>query len=628
VISLSLTVINSTVKNKPLAASRAQIRFSVMSSILSRLSLLDLPNELIITILSDPVFSPTDIYVVSCLSKLLNILALPIYLSAHGIPDPEQEISLYVLDWGPYLHNPCLNLTRRFQPDTLSALNVSTNISQVKHFKCFFQDPTTKEGRNSYQEAYNLSLAIKRTARFVDRLKSVDTAEIYLVWDPYYVTVNGSKNITHVPIPEVNEWTESFCGFLNLLVERGCTSLTVQYDIPQALTPTLRFRSSNPISKTFSNVFQYVQKRRDRQAPTLHWEFERPAYEGKPDYSIVESAPLSRLAQESNSIVALSLHSNALLLPPFVNWTLSLLYSHSSLTCITFSHLTFSEEVWTTLLPLIADAVSNRLTKLSFFSQCTKLTAENLIRFTANLPHLTHLSVDRLFCSRFQSSGTKLTPPYLPRLQVLQAPTELVSLILNAQSPSLSRIKETPTGFPQLTSLAVYPCSQLHSPSDYNGSTFTVNALVGQIKHQLRGREVEYTLDLQTEFTDFANITEYLQTQILEQKNQCSHWDQINGVEVEQSASRQNGSRIVFFDITRVVLYPHHCNPTALCLWLKLLFPRLKTLVFTCRIVAQPDQVSLLDAKVVEELIEELATACPTVHTLVVANETYKLGED
>ena len=621
-------------KAASLGASRVQIGFlpflslSFLISVMSSThSLLDLPNELIITILSDPVFSPSDIYLISCLSKLLNTLAIPIYLSAHGIPDPEQEISLYVLDWDPYnLHSPSLNLTRRCQPDTLSALNVSTTISQVKHLKCFFQDPTTKEGRNSYQEAYNLSLAVKRTARFVDRLKSVNTAEIYLVWDPYYVTVHGNKNITHVPIPEVNEWTESFCRFLNLLVERGCTSLTVQYDIPQALAPTFRFRSSNPITKTFSNVFQYVQKRRDRQAPTLQWELERPTYEGKPDSSSVESAPLSRLAQESNSIVTFSLHSNALLLPPFANWTLSLLYSHSSLTCITFSHLTFSEDVWTTLLPLISDAVSNRLTKLSFFSQCTKLTAENLTRFTANLPHLTHLSVDRLFCSRFQSSGTKLTPPYLPRLQVLQAPTELVSLILNAQSPSsLSGNKEGPTGFPQLTSLTVYPCSQLHHPSDYIESTRTVNTLVNQIQNKLRGREVEYTLDLQTEFTNLVNMIDYLQ---LEQKNYCSHWDLINGVEVEQFTSRQYGSRIVFLDITRVVLYPHHCNPAPLCLWLKLLFPRLKTLVFTCRIVAQPDQVSLLNAKVVEELIKELSTTCPTVHTLVVANETYKLGED
>ena len=589
-------------------------------------SLLDLPNELIIRILSDPILLLTDIYAVSCLSKRLNILAIPIYLSAQGIPEPEQEISLYVLDWDLYnLHSPFLNVTKRCQPDTLSALNVSTTISRVKHFKCFFQDPTTREGRNSYQEAYNLSLALKRTSRFVERLKSVHTAEIYLVWDPYYVTVHGNKHITNVPIPEVNEWTESFCRFLNLLVERGCTSLTVQYDIPQALTPTFRFRSSNPITKTFSNVFQYVQKRRDRQAPILQWELERPTYEGKPDSTSVEGAPLSRRAQESNSVSAFSLHSNALLLPPFVNWTLSLLYSHSNLTCITFSHLTFSEEVWTTLLPLIADAVSNRLTKLSFFSQCTKLTAENLTRFTSYLPHLTHLSVDRLFCSRFQSSGTKLTTPYLPRLQVLQAPTEFVSLIFDAQSPSsLSRIKETPSGFPQLTSLTVYPCSQLQNPTDYNESTRIVNTLVSQIKHELRNREVEYTLDLQTEFTNFANIIDYLQSEL---KNYCSHWDLINGVEVEQFASRQYGSRIVFLDITRVVLYPHHCDPATLCVWLKLLFPNLKTLIFTCRIVAQPDQVSLLDEKVVEELIKELTTTCPTVHTLIVANETYELGK-
>ena len=587
--------------------------------------------------MSNPVISLTDIYIISCLSKRLNVLAAPIYLSAHDIPEPEREVSLYVLDWVSYnfqVRNPSgPDLITRYRPDTLSGLNVSTNISQVKHFKCFFQDPTTKKLPNFFQEAYNLSLAVKRTAKFVHRLRHVDTAEIYLVWDPYYVTVLGNKNITHVSIPEVNEWTESFCGLLNLIVERGCTSLTVQYDIPQAIKPAFRFRSSNPITKTLSNVFQYVQKRRDRPARTLHWELERPTHEGKIEPSSVASAPLSRLAEESNSVITLSIHSNALLLPPFVDWTLSLLYSHSSLTCITFAHLTFSEEVWTTLLPLIADAVSNRLTKLSFFSQCTKLAAEDLIRFLARLPHLTHLSVDRLFCSRFQLSGTKdklqmfnFTPPYLPQLQILQAPAELVSLLLNLQ-PSLSGNNGT-TGFPQLRSLTVYPCSQLQYPSNYTESTSTVNALISQMKYQSRGREIEYALDLQTEFSNFAGVTSYLQSQASERKVYCSLWDHINGVEVEQLAHRQYGAGIVFSDITRVVLYPHHCEPTSLCLWLKLLFPHLKTLVFTCRIAAQPDQVMVLEAEVVEELIKELATACPTVDTLVVANETYKLGKD
>jgi len=604
-------------------------------------SLLDLPNELIIDILSDATISLTDIYIVSCLSKRLNTLALPIYLASHGIPEPEREMTLCVLDWDPYdiqiqtpTTSPCPDLHpfTLCRPDALSGLNVSTNISQVKHFKCFFQEPTTKEWRNRFQKSYSLSLAVNRTARFVHRLKYVGIAEIYLVWDPYYV--RSDKTITHVPIPELNEWTESFCRFLNLIVERGCTSLTIQYDA--SIEPAFRFRSSNPITKTFSNVFQYVQKRRDKQARTLHWELERPIHEGKFDSSSVATASLSHLAQESNSVVTLSLHSNALLLPPFVNWTLSLLYSHSSLTCLTFAHLTFSEEIWTTLLPLIADAVSDRLTKLSFFSKCTNLMAEDLIRFLARLPHLTHLSIDRIFCSRFQLPGTRsklqisnLTPPHFPRLQVLQAPTELVSLLLNAQPPSSpSRKHEDLSGFPQLRSLIVYPCSQLQRPTNYSESTSIINALINQTKHQSYSHEVEYALDLQTEFTNFESITQYLQSQISDQKVYHSVWDEINGVEVEELAYRQSGSRIVFADITRVVLYrlnPYQ-SPTSLCLWLKLLFPHLKTLVMTCRIIAQPEQVCVLDAKVVEQLIQELPMACPTLHTLVVANETYKLG--
>ena len=74
-----------------------------------------------------------------------------------------------------------------------------------------------------------MALVVKRTSRFVDKLKFVDTAEIYLVWDLYYVTVHGNKHIANVPIPKVNEWTASFCRFLNLLVELGFVDSAIRY---------------------------------------------------------------------------------------------------------------------------------------------------------------------------------------------------------------------------------------------------------------------------------------------------------------------------------------------------------------------------------------------------------------
>ena len=40
----------------------------------------------------------------------------------------------------------------------------------------------------------------------------------------------------------------------------------------------------------------------------------------------------------------------------------------------------------------------------------------------------------------------------------------------------------------------------------------------------------------------------------------------------------------------------------------------------------QPKQISMLDETMVEQLIKELPMACPTVHTLVVADKTYKLS--
>ena len=103
---------------------------------------------------------------------------------------------------------------------------------------------------------------------------------------------------------------------------RGCTLLTAQYDA--AIEPAFRFRSLNSMTKTFSNVFQYVQKRqpREKKVPTPHWDLEWPINEGKLDPPSVTTVPLSLLVQESKSFVSLSLHSNALLLPPFVIWTL------------------------------------------------------------------------------------------------------------------------------------------------------------------------------------------------------------------------------------------------------------------------------------------------------------------
>ena len=107
------------------------------------------------------------------------------------------------------------------------------------------------------------------------------------------------------------------------------SSLTVQYDLLTHTYFPFSFVKSNDLLKCLPICY----KCRDRQAPTLHWELERP------DSSSIEGASLSRLAQKSNPIVALSLHSNTHLLPPFVNWTLSLLYTHFSLTA---SHLLFS----------------------------------------------------------------------------------------------------------------------------------------------------------------------------------------------------------------------------------------------------------------------------------------------
>ena len=87
--------------------------------------------------------------------------------------------------------------------------------------------------------------------------------EIYLVWDPYYVTVHGYKNITHWNGPEVNELTESRCRFLNLLVECGYTAIRYSSG-SHAYFPPLRLLSSRSnsiarLSQMSSNMFGNVE---------------------------------------------------------------------------------------------------------------------------------------------------------------------------------------------------------------------------------------------------------------------------------------------------------------------------------------------------------------------------------
>src|SRR5262245_26040592 len=54
-------------------------------------TLVDLPNELLLIIFAH--LSSDDLYSLAVLCRRLHLIALPIYLSAHGIEDPQDFVS-------------------------------------------------------------------------------------------------------------------------------------------------------------------------------------------------------------------------------------------------------------------------------------------------------------------------------------------------------------------------------------------------------------------------------------------------------------------------------------------------------------------------------------------------------
>ena len=592
------------------------------------MSLLDLPNELLLHILSRPNgLSTRDIYHLALVSRQLLALALPLFLAAEGIKNPEYETSVYVLRWARE------DLVSARPPNVLSALNLMPAIIGVQHFRCFFQDPDTKSLRNSLQHTYHLPGAITRVAQFISRLERIEKAEIYLIWDQYFV--KREKNITDISFGDLKEWTKAFARMPNLIVERGCTSLTIQYD--PAILPAFRFRPAGPVQKAISYLIP-----RDKEPAQLRWEFENlQGGDKSAQLEIDLTARLTPAAQAVQTIYSLCIHSPALLLPPFITWTTSLMRTQKSLMSISFACITFQPDIWATVLPAIADAASTRLTELKFHHNCPHLESQDLLNFIYSFPNLTHLSVDRTFRARFQhkssGSGKGLfhsqlasqfqTVPKFLRLTKLRAPVELVSLLMG---PSFDPTNPTSLPFPNLQALTVYPSSLLIHPPSYIKSILLVNHLFDAVHQRPFSPTLLMSLDAQMEFTDFGPVSRYIQNVNQHAEFQRALWETLSALEIAQLTEHGPVPHIAFDHPTNVILHKFHSQPPeqtprALCVWLKTLFPRVDRLTFTCRLDAQPQQNVDMDEGDILGLIKELRHICPSVRSLVVGDRRYEL---
>jgi hypothetical protein len=215
----------------------------------------------------------------------------------------------------------------------------------------------------------------------------------------------------------------------------------------------------------------------------------------------------------------------------------------------------------------------------------------------------------------------------LSELHTLQAPAELVSLLMDAQKDQARGQHSIP--LPKLQHLTVYPCSLLILPQRYLSSSVIISTLLSRIKSQPR---VLYVTDAQMEFTDFTPVARYLSTITTQEEFRGRLRKSLSEAEVVRLTENQKGSvpHIAFDHITHPLLYrftirdPDH-TPSSLCLWLKLLFPDLKRLTFTCQLDAHMTRDVRIEEATVEWLIRELKKQCPGVDVLLVGKKTYDL---
>ncbi|KAJ3510160.1 hypothetical protein NLJ89_g4833 [Agrocybe chaxingu] len=415
----------------------------------ARTSLLDLPNELLLQILLDESLSERDLFAVGLVCRHFNLIALPIFLQGYGIVDPCSTISISVPEWDP---------AHRKKPDALAGLCATAHgITSVRLLRCFFQEALPQPSQQTEVElrAAHLPHAVRRLTRFVHRLSHIEDAQIYLVRhaDDTVQTRKPSdgSRLRGAPMDEICDWADALGGLLNAIVERGCTRLTVRYNAAIEIG-SFRFRDrGNEMTVLFPSISRGSACA--DPPPVVHWDWEKPSWSTSIQTALLRGksfplVPYSQKAQNNPTIQYFFLHSASLFLPPFTNWTLSLLHTQTSLTHLSIGDVALAKDHWAFLLPMIPDSVCQRLIAFTVASQCTSLGATDLLQFLTRLSRLERLKIDNIFgweiwakCpmrSPFHSSATRppfrddIPLPRFPHLQFLEAPVEVAWFLVEA----------------------------------------------------------------------------------------------------------------------------------------------------------------------------------------------------
>ena len=360
---------------------------------------LQLADELLFLILEDPRLSTADLYSLAATCRHLNFLAIPIYLSRHGISD------LYE---GCYLS--------REKMGVLDGLRISISITSLNHLHCTFN-----EGNDRFLRE------LRSLCRLISKLSHIKSIFLDFSWvGPWDVSQQ-----TTGPASTVNwsSWTWQWVFFktLNDIIGK-CSDLTVfrGYHLTQgtlqqpSITPNTNMRPHLAVGRTFNRIRTFVSTRLRLHAS------------GKKCTS--PACPPSRVP----TIKTLNIRSMNLLDPPFDTRTIKP-FNTSPITTLSLDFLILSQQMWAEFL---SGMTLPALSTLSITS-CS-IAFAHLSKFLFRHPNITALNTSNTHIT-YSDSRPFLKKKH-PRLKSFSGNPEHISQFLDSSRafPSLDVICISP----------------------------------------------------------------------------------------------------------------------------------------------------------------------------------------
>ncbi|KAJ7094573.1 hypothetical protein B0H15DRAFT_128952 [Mycena belliarum] len=372
--------------------------------ILDAPQLLDCPDELLLLILE--YLDPNSLLHLATLCRRLHLIALPMFFTRHGMDDPAGNAEFTILD---------------SRKDPLSALQMALFIPAVTRLSCSW--PQTS--------IHRLRPHIRRLRVLFTRLAFV--RHVTLVLDI-------PSEFSGATDDDVEAWALELRDLLNMILKRGCISLTLRYGhFSKPYQPELRHIPLliRPVA-AFRNVIRHILP---ASVPPVDPSEDRELLQMGPRAVSME---LDSEGRSSSALTQFSIESPILLLPPCFDWSLSAL-RHSPVSRLEFVGIDLPTRIWSVVLPPIA-GVTSALTELNL-SNLYGISGMDILHFLAKLPGLKMLTIGYTEFSRsVQSSFPDSGPiPKLHQLTVLHAPSTFISHMLKKKSlPRLDLLCITP----------------------------------------------------------------------------------------------------------------------------------------------------------------------------------------